>query len=420
MATATVSPQPQPATAAKSQAAALAPPSAALSRPQPVSAVIPKPPAAVAAPPIAARAQSETSTAAVQKAVPASASMSEPPTAAVPPPIIPAASTALKAVAPSNVSVPAPSGPSIPRPVVRLVEIAKTNPQIMALINKVSSGQGTEEEQAQLTSIVDRIALEYSSSSEAVGATAQQLVQPKPGSSDPKNATAPPSLEEGKKGKKGLGTGLKSPESSKPPTPHLAKATLPTPNTSSASSRTASPVEVSTSTSTARGTLSPTLLSNTPAKQAALVKADGGATAAMKTTQPQNEKFSVMIEKGSWNTETKSPIKDNLSVRLIACNQSRVASTAPGMAYVYSPYRFDIDPDNFAKIMVESTPNAKTLVKIVFKKEPEGSGDRAVVMTFDRFVNPDTQAVESGRVQARRFARWFTGINASCEYSNKR
>lgn len=347
-----------------------------------------------------------------------------------------------KPVAPSTVSVPIQSGPNgIPPAVVRLAEIAKTDPQLRALIERVSSKQGTKEENERLESIVDRIALELSSSGEAVAATVQ-LLQPNSVTSDPKNATAraaafgapasrPPSLAAPslKEGKKGHGTGLKSPESSKPPTPQLSKAAIPaaaapsplvtagpTPDSSKASSRTTSPTEAPTSTP----------INNPPAKPATFVKPENGVTTTpptTKTTQPQNEKFEVSIEKGSWNVETKCPMEDNLSVRLIACNQTKIASTAPGMAYKYCPYKFEIDPNNFASVVVEncpSNPNAKTIVTMILKKEREGSGDRTVVLTFDRFVNPDTKAVESGRVQARRFCRWLRGVNTSIAYSNKR
>ncbi|KAJ4417287.1 hypothetical protein N0V85_001911 [Neurospora sp. IMI 360204] len=425
-------------------------PTAASSRPQSVPAAVPQPtqkpaiPAAAAAPkPAPPRPQPVS--AAVSKppaAVPVLAAVPKSPAAVVTPPTATAAPTMSKPVAPSTVSVPVQSGPNgIPPAVVRLAEIAKTDPQLRALIERVGSKQGTKEENERLESIVDRIALELSSSGEAVAATVQ-LLQPNSVNSDPKNTTAraeasgapasrPPSLAVPslKEGKKGQGTGLKSPESSKPPTPQLTRATIPpgaapsplvtagpTPDSSKASSRTTSPTEAPISTAT----------NNLPAKPATFVKPENGVTATpptTKTTQPQNEKFEVSIEKGSWNVETKCPMEDNLSVRLIACNQTKIASTAPGMAYKYCPYKFEIDPNNFASVVVEncpSNPNAKTIVTMILKKEREGSGDRTVVLTFDRFVNPDTRAVESGRVQARRFCRWLRGVNTSMAYSNKR
>ncbi|EGO54287.1 hypothetical protein NEUTE1DRAFT_87492 [Neurospora tetrasperma FGSC 2508] len=309
----------------------------------------------------------------------------------------------------------------IPPAVVRLAEIAKTDPQLRALIDRVGSKEGTKEENERLERIVDQIALELSSSGEAVAATVQ-LLQPKSVSSGPKNM-------------KGHGTGLRSPESSKPPTPHLTKAAIspaaaapaplvtagPTPDSSTASSRTTSPTEVPAPTSTSINNphVKPPIV-----KPATFVKPENGVTATAKATQPQNqnEKFEVTIEKGSWNVDTNCPTEDKLSVRLIACNQTKIASTAPGLPYKNCPYKFEIDPNKFANVVVEncpSSPNAKTIVTIILKKGREGSGDRTVVLTFDRFVNPDTKTVESGRVQARRFCRWLRGVNTSIAYSNK-
>ncbi|KAK3503825.1 hypothetical protein B0T13DRAFT_522721 [Neurospora crassa] len=328
-------------------------------------------------------------------------------------PTAPAAAAAVAAVAAST---------DIPPAVVRLAEIAKTDPQLRALIDRVGSKEGTKEENERLEHIVDQIASELSSSGEAVAATVQ-LLQPKSVSSGPKSM-------------KGHGTGLRSPESSKPPTPHLTKAAIspaaaaapaplvtagPTPDSSTASSRTTSPTEVPAPMSTS---IHNPPVKPSPVKPATFVKPKNGVTTTAKTTQPQNqnEKFEVTIEKGSWNVNTNGATEDKLSVRLIACNQTKIASTAPGLPYKNCPYKFEIDPNKFANVIVEncpSSPSAKTIVTLVLKKGREGSGDRTVVLTFDRFVNPDTKTVESGRVQARRFCRWLRGVNTSIAYSNK-
>lgn len=422
-------------------------PKAAPSEPQPVSTAVSKPPAAIVASVAAAPKTTTAPTAVSPRSQPVSATGPKPSAAVVASPTAAAASpTATKPAAPNTASVTSQSGPSsIPPAVVRLAEIAKTDPQLRALIEKVGSKEGTKEDEERLTSIVDRIASELSSSGEAVAATVQSL-RPSSVKSDAKNPTArveasgtgaSASHLSLKEGKKGQGLGLKSPQSSKPPTPQLAKATIPsaatpsplvtagpTPESSTANSRTSSPTEAPTSTTTPI---------NNPAaaaaKPATFVKSENRVTTApmavaAKTGQPPNEKFEVTIGKGSWNVETNEPWGDDRTVRLIACSQTKVASTAPGQEYQYCPYKFDIDPMNFANAVVENcpsspTPNAKTVVTIVLKKEREGSGDRKVVLTFDRFVNPDTNAVESGRVQARRFCRWLRGVNTSIAYSNK-
>ncbi|KAH7630081.1 hypothetical protein B0T09DRAFT_141851 [Sordaria sp. MPI-SDFR-AT-0083] len=462
----TAQPRSQAVSAAVSKlpAAAATPPTPTLSGTQPASAVVSKPAAAVPAATTAAPYQPQTAAAAVPKPTqtPASpkpvtpptaasprpqavsAAVPKPPTAVVTPSTAAAAPTASKPVAPSTVSVPIQSGPkAIPPAVLRLAEMAKTDPQLRALIDRVSSKQGTAEENERLEGIVDRIAKELSSSGEAVKATVLST-QPKLVISDSKKATArveasgapasqPPSLQVPSLhgGKKGHGTGLKSPESSKPPTPRLTKATIlssavqsplvtagPTPDTSTASSRTTSPAEASTSASI------PT--SNSPAKPATFVKAENGVAttttpATTKTVQAgENEKFEVTIGKGSWNVETMEHMEDKLSVRLIASNQTKIASTAPGKEYEHCPYKFDIDPQDVASVVVENcATNAKTVVTIVLKKGRDGSGDKNVMLTFDRFVNPDSRTVESGRVQARRFCRWLRGVNTSIAYSNK-
>lgn len=464
---------PEPAQKSVTPAVATAP-KAVPSKPQPVSAAVSKPPAAVVASAAAGPSQPQTAAAAAAVPKPATRTPAAPKTTTAPTAVSPrsqpvsaagpkpsaavvasptsaaASPTATKPAASNTASVTTQSGPSgIPPAVVRLAEIAKTDPQLRALIEKVGSKEGTKEDEERLTSIVDRIAAELSSSGEAVAATVQSL-RPSSAKSDAKNPTAraessgaPASRPSPKEGKKGPGLGLKSPESSKPPTPQLAKATIPstatptplvtagpTPESSKANSRTSSPTEAPTSTTT---------LINIPAaaaaaKPATFVKPEQGvatapAPAAAKTGQPpNNEKFEVTIGKGSWNVETSEPWGDDRTVRLIACSQTKIASTAPGQEYQYCPYKFDIDPMNFADAVVENSPstspnaNAKTIVTIVLKKELEGSGgeDRKVVLTFDRFVNPDTNAVESGRVQARRFCRWLRGVNTSIAYSNKR
>lgn len=314
--------------------------------------------------------------------------------------------------------------------------MARTDPQLKALIDKVGSKKGTEEETKQLDRIVDRIAKDLSSSGEAVKATVMN--QSKPVSSNSKEASAsrPPlvAVPSVNGAKKGHGTGLKSPVSSKPPTPQLTKATIPpsvvpsplvtagpTPDTSVVSSRTTSPTEASASSSVPTTSIS-------PPKPATSVKAEGAVattstTATTKTMTPTSgdEKFQVTIGKGSWNVVMKEHMEDDLLVRLIASNQTKIASTAPGKEHDYCPYKFDIDPQDFASVVAENChTNTKTTVTMIFREGRGGGRDKHVVLTFDRFDNPDSKAVESGRVQARRFCRWLKLVNMSIRYTNKR